>query len=467
MRHLIAIGLLLVACGESAPSPTEAAEPPPTPPTLENGEGGESETNGQPETEHATTPMNEVSARALLDAWLSAQNEGNFERYSALFADPFQGVKRADDRVYRFGRAAWLENRARMFQRPMSVTLSDVTVRATATTATIRFTQRWSSATFEDVGPKEIVLVVQDGELRIAREEMLESERERPQLESGLFMLAIRHTNLYAVLAAQTDEVGSGAPALLPRESEPVAAWRASADEDGILGREVRVFTAAGTHCDGTLGPPRLMRRVVPHFGSVQAWNGEEGAPYPDAQIAEDIWTMSAEKTLRVAEVQGCSEGLWVAAREASPQFYTPSAGGGDAAGRAFQGLPDWRDLQETWSDEFDGDGPWDAAPGPAPTAFQTWTHQGLRIVTVEGRGGAGCVEFYGRLSGIFDLEGDRAVSRTNGDSSMELDFLSVVDIDTDGTPEIVVKDGLLRRNASGAYERVIDITPPFLDCDC
>ena len=418
--------------------------------------------------------MNDAAAQTLLNTWLSAQNEGDFERYSSLFAERFEGVKRADEREYHFARAAWLENRARMFQRPMTVTASEVSVRSTATTATIRFVQRWSSATFQDVGPKEIVVVIEDGELRIAREEMLGSRRELPELANDTFMLALRHTQLYAVLVAQTDEAGMGAPTLLPREGEPVVAWRESREreDEGVEGREVRVFTAAGTHCDGTLGPPRVMRRVIPHFGTVQAWNGEEGAAYSDAQIAADIWTMGADTTLRVAEVRGCSDGLWVAARSATPQFYSATEGGAaegrnDAVDRAFQGLRAWRDLQAMWSGEYEGQGRWDAAPGPPPTEFQTWTHGARRVVTVEGRGGSGCAEFYGRLSGIFDLEGTRAVSRSGDVTSTSIDFLSVVDIDADGSPEIVVKDGLLRRNAAGDYERVVDVTPPMLDCDC
>lgn len=452
---VLVLCLSMLACDDEevtspTPAPTETPEqtPEPTEPTAQNAPSG---------------PMNEAAARALLDAWLAAQNEGDLEAYSVLFASRFEGVKRAEERVYRFTREGWLENRARMFQRPMNVTLSDVTADVTSTTAVLRFTQRWSSATFQDVGPKEIIVVVEDGELRIAREVMLASESNSVSFAGEVFMLAFQHSGLYVVLDAQSDEEATGSPMLVPRVDGPFAADMASQDS-GEEGRLVRVFAADGTHCDGTLGSPRLMRRVIPHFSAVQVWNDEEGRVYSDEDIASDVWTMGAERTLRVAKVEGCTEGLWVAARSAEPVIYAQTQTPDEASERAFRGLDAWSDLQTVWTDEFGEAGPWDA---PEPTTeFQTWTHGEQSVVTVKGRGGFGCGRFYGRLSGIFEVSGARRVPRAGTTAPLELDFRAVVDIDGDGTPEIVVEDGLLRRSGDH-YERALDITPPFLDCGC
>lgn len=462
MRSRLVLCLLACACSDST-SPEPQAQP------QQNTSPGEVERAGETaelENESPGSTIREAAAREVLGEWLRSQNEGDFEAYSELFASRFEGVKRAGAREYKFARAGWLENRRRMFQRPMTVAASDVRVRAVRSMAILRFTQRWSSATFEDVGEKELVVVSEDGQLRIAREEMLASELVQANLANDLFMLGLEHSGLYAVLAIDVDEEGGGSPVLMPRTSEIFGAWRTS-EASGVEGREVRAFKADGTSCDGTLGPPRLLRRVVPHFGVVQGWDGEHGTPAAsDDAIGRDVWEMAAERTLRVAEVVGCSEGVWVAGRDAQPQIYRVQADGGQRVQGAFRGLPEWATRQQEWSEAYDGEGPWDASGGAPPTEYQLWKHGEAGLVAVEGRGGSGCANFYGRLSAIFDVS-EGTVFRGEEVVEEELDFVSVVDIEADGIPEVVVQDGLLRRNASGQYARVIDVTPPFLDCGC
>ena len=120
----------------------------------------------------------EKDAEAVLDEWLDAQNDQNFANYKALYAAEFRGVKRVELEEKYFARAAWLFDRKGMFSKSFSVVAKDVKITKQADGAlVVRFEQKWSSANYSDVGTKELILKVVDGELRIVREEQLDSTK--------------------------------------------------------------------------------------------------------------------------------------------------------------------------------------------------------------------------------------------------------------------------------------------------
>jgi hypothetical protein len=89
----------------------------------------------------------------MVRAWVDAQNRGDLARYQALYAARFFGVRRSGPRVVRLDRAGWMKDRARMFQRPMTVIIDHLTMLATGErTAIARFTQDWSSGSYHDTG---------------------------------------------------------------------------------------------------------------------------------------------------------------------------------------------------------------------------------------------------------------------------------------------------------------------------
>jgi hypothetical protein len=120
----------------------------------------------------------ETDARALLDRWLTAQNQGNFEDYEKLYAPTFAGVRTSGTRRVTLDRDGWLADRRRMFQKKMSVTATDVRITTSKTSVSIEFTQAWSSGRYADTGPKAMVLVRGPNGLRIGREELLSSKVE-------------------------------------------------------------------------------------------------------------------------------------------------------------------------------------------------------------------------------------------------------------------------------------------------
>src|SRR3954463_13399613 len=114
-------------------------------------------------------------ARTLVDAWLAAQNKGDFAAYEELYAQKFTGVRRSGARMVSLDRAGWMSDRKRMFAKPMKVSASDLKVAGTPASARVTFAQEWESGTYHDRGPKQLVIVREAGGARIAREEMMAS----------------------------------------------------------------------------------------------------------------------------------------------------------------------------------------------------------------------------------------------------------------------------------------------------
>jgi hypothetical protein len=118
--------------------------------------------------------------RDFVERWTGAQNRGDLAAYQALYARSFEGVRRSGPRMVRFDRAGWMRDRARMFRKKMEVAAESLLSSRASGRTTVSFVQHFRSGSYQDVGLKQLVLVDEDGGLRIAREEMLSSERETP-----------------------------------------------------------------------------------------------------------------------------------------------------------------------------------------------------------------------------------------------------------------------------------------------
>ena len=105
----------------------------------------------------AIEPIAKGAVKALMDRWLTAQNDGDFTTYEELYAARLEGVRRSGEKVVRLDRAGWVKERKRMFKRKMVVELSDLEIDVFTRSAIATFTQRWASGKYEDIGPKQIV----------------------------------------------------------------------------------------------------------------------------------------------------------------------------------------------------------------------------------------------------------------------------------------------------------------------
>ena len=115
-------------------------------------------------------------ALAVLNAWVKAQNDGDFAAYGALYDSAFVGIKRTNDGGQKqFTLAKWKDDRKKMFKVAQKVAAEGASVIVKDGRATIDFTQRYQAGSYADHGDKELVLIAKAGKLAIAREEMLYS----------------------------------------------------------------------------------------------------------------------------------------------------------------------------------------------------------------------------------------------------------------------------------------------------
>ena len=363
----------------------------------------------------------EKSARELLSRWLAAQNAGDFAAYGDLYAAKFEGVKRAGPRTRRFARDGWMADRKPMFDKKMNVEASDVTAVPSAGSVRLRFVQRFASGTFQDEGPKEIVVVKDGSGWKIAREEMMRSTLQK-SINGENFAFVV---NGSVVIATNPDSAWMrGAPRLLSdadpvtteadvheaRLPEAIKAWR---------DRPVRLFGEAGEVCQAVVTGFSLLGRVVPHFGTRALWRGkpEEAGiiidgppekPWSRAAIAAAAFDMAAGGQLLLGKLKpqsgNCGAALW--ARGAAlpvPKVAAGVAAPGAIEQRAldaFRNLPAYKVIADDHR-QHGGAGHWDQHEGAVATVRQFRADR--TYVVVDADAGIGCGDFAGSLLAIFE----------------------------------------------------------------
>ncbi len=119
----------------------------------------------------------DADARAVVAAWLAAQNDGDFKAYAASYDAKFVGIRRTSDgREKKMKLKAWKADRKKMFKRTQVVAADELKLEVTAAGVTARFLQRWKSGSYADHGTKLLRLAyTKAGAMKIAREELLSS----------------------------------------------------------------------------------------------------------------------------------------------------------------------------------------------------------------------------------------------------------------------------------------------------
>ena len=477
----VLVALSLAACGEKAspPRPEPAAATTRTAIAV-------TETARPP-----ATPIARARVDALLTAWVDAQNQGRFDAYSALYAARFDGIRRSRDRVVRLDRAGWMADRQRMFARPMTVAISDVEVSSSPNVVNVRFTQRWSSGTYSDEGPKRMLLTPEGEGLRISIEEMLDSRGlsgVEATIAGGVFSAYETNAGTLVVLGEVSDALGAGAPRLTRAEASYIALRDAAAGVPAVatalVGTEVHLVGTTG-RCTANITKLSVASIAVPHFGTVQAWSGEgdgeEVAVSPalsQAEIAREIVGMS-ERHWLVGNVQSTCGLVRVATKGANAPVVYASAVPTPAvtaevtrllAGAMGSALRDA--MREGLSMEAEEGAPAidDAAVSAGiarALAITVFTHEASEVVTVkvpaEGPCGGSIHTF------LFERVGGALVRRAIGDDVV--DFEAIIDATGDGTPEAAI---LGRFGDSRSIMRLGE-TPATLtswagsnfDCDC
>ena len=428
--------MLLLACGKQAPP---APVPPPSAAPV----------RAQPTAAPAPAPpapapsaLSEADVRATLDAWLAAQNGGNFAAYEQLYAAKFYGVKRAGERVVRFDRAGWLADRKRMFQKPMQVEAREPRIRAGTDSAQLELTQRWASGKFEDLGLKRLLLVRESGQLRIAQEEMLSSQllAAPPSAAGGVHFVIALGSELYLALP---EERGAVLAAEGPVRRETGAADKtlyvtSRATRAGTLPAWTGAKLRLDTGCVATVAELRVLSRVVPHFGTSELWEkGTEdppSPPLPPQRIAEEAFALGTPLT--AARLSGCSAGVLAVPESAPPPIAAEVVSDPALAARArsaFAALPSVKAQQREFLKDNKGQW-WD---GTLRIDVRRHPQSGQVLISALAHNGSGACEELGPGTwAVFELDDNqlRRVRESAATGTLE----QALDVDGDGKLELI-----------------------------
>jgi hypothetical protein len=449
--------------------------------------------------------VRESDVQVVLDNWLLAQRTGDFAAYGALYAERFQGIKRVGSRVQRFDRNGWLKDRGAMFERPMKVEISDVVMQTTCCLASVRFVQKWSSATFQDQGTKELLMVPGRMGLQITSEEMLFSNVARTgkaaDLDAQDMRLVVHAKHSYVVLGtADRNAAGHGPIVRDDDGKQGVVTTRQLISAENLppelrttKDTAVQLYSAAGAVCSAKLGEIFLLHRVTPHFGTVQVWNGggfpgdpNPGPPMPTQEVAQAAWDEGAVGALYAAELsqaQGdCTTALW--AREVgrpAPEVFRPEPPSAQLEVRleaALQATPGYKKIAADFAkDEPSKAGPWERSDGGKPL-YMLWKGEHRTLASILVRVGSGCGDFSADMWLLYEVRDNqlRLLSNPEGKNEPSLLVLTgVVDANADGAPEILGGEwqntrgeaNALLRSTNKGYEVVRSNYPPFHDCGC
>ena len=439
------------AAGAAAGSGSAAVDPPPPP--------------------RAT--LAEADVRAVVDAWLAAQNTGDFAAYEALYAARMDGIKRANGHTWRFDRAGWLADRKRMFAQPMKVEAKDVTIaRLGGVTAEVELTQTFAQGTFSDKGPKHLLIVKEGAALRIAREEMLAS-RAVAAVGAGSILLVDRSSgDLYLRTDGDWDwgrgprDLDQGDPVIVTQPAR-----RAPADVAAWQGKAIDGYAADGTRCAMTIGELYLKAGRTPHFGDRHIWRGDGGGdPYTDDQIADDVAGSSPYLLGMITHDPACKPVF--ATTGGPPVFFavTSDVALEQAVTKAFRRLDDYKSIQSTY-EGYGHHGTWGA-----PEVKIFGAPGGRRYAWASASEGDGCGEFEGHLWAFWKVTASgRLVEMPGGFGHWEP--VAVFDSDGDGLVEIVSTgtgasrldtfEGYLVDDGTGGLTAETEITYTYGDCSC
>jgi len=423
-------------------------------------------------------PIDEAAVRTMVDAWLAAQNRGDFAAYQALYADKMEGVKRVGARTWRFDRKGWLDDRGRMFKNPMVVAAKDLVIRGSASAPSVQLVQSFQQGKFADEGTKALALIKTPAGFRIAREEMLASVVAGGVAVGGtgaVYLIVAVDDKLRVVIKDHAElawgkgfisgpHTGAHDYAMQNASSAPGAAnWQ---------GRALAVYDADGTRCEASVGALHLLSGGTPHFGEVQGWNNEYGAGdghvWSKPERARALFDMTTPYLVGDLAITGDCQPLFAMDPAAQPSLLAASADDPklDAAARAaFMKLPSYGQLQTNFTDSG-GTGVWAPSDAIGVVAYG-------KYVVVSAREGEGCAEFLGELVAIYERRGGDLVLLSRPEDGY-FSVAAMVDADGDGKPELIgsysdfrTVTSLITLDAAGNFVPTAKVEFPYNDCGC
>jgi ketosteroid isomerase-like protein len=437
-----------------------------------------------PSASPGSAPAPSKKVEAFVERWQAAQNAADVAAYEKLYAKKFVGIKRVGQQVFRFDRARWLVDRKGMFAHKPQVGVQSLSVIDLGKTAVARFEQTFASGKFRDVGGKQLVLVEEDGELKIGREEMLTSLVAAPAGVVAFpdFAFVVHHGGRpFALLEKRARDTTSTieyvdletALALVEGDAALPSSRR------GLVGREMALHGESGELCRSQVRRVVTLARAIPHFGQRQQWSGELGdPPTPKPVIARNLSDLAGSAgsylALELEPKPACDKARWARAADRPAPAYLKRRDATTAeelgALAEFELLPVHQANQKDFALEAalkQNLPPWyrfDHAK-PSVSVFEGKAH---KLVAVSAEAGSGCGEYRGEGWALFSDKAGTLALESN-EAFQRSFFLprAAFDADGDGSFEVLGMDYRLLQARNGRYEVVLDVSAPDFDCGC
>jgi len=443
--------------------------------------------------ELARAKEREARVRVLLDEWLRAQNAGDFPAYEALYAERFTGIKRVGEREQRFDRAGWVEDRKALFQRASSVSIDDVRVSATEASAVALFTQSWSSANFRDVGQKQLVLTTERGALRIASEEMKNSDVGAAQAATSgpkpeEFAFVVEAPEPLLVLSKRVPTAAlTGEPRYVDdqRARHALKVGALGAEWQALVGTTFTLYEDGGAVCEASVAGIEALANVQVHFGLISAWNGEYGEKAAPAARARDLWQQSelGGRFLvgRLEPTSACTGALWArASKLPAPTLWTsrpPNPEEKAAVLSAVRATKLHKDAQAEFTAAFQQTTPWDDSGPSSLRLFEDGRGQTFAALTASTGVDDSC-------SSPFDIDVFFLLQKRGTSWALvsappsghvgsawprflePLHAETAFDLEGDGRPEFVGGMDFMRES-NGAFRSVLNCSAGYFSCPC
>lgn len=493
---LLAVALVLsvglaVGLAVGCKSADKAKDKPDSPqqgpdPGLENQPPASKPPASKPPAQKPTVePIADSAVKTLMDRWLTAQNDGDFTTYEELYAKRLEGVRRSGEKVVRLDRAGWVKERKRMFKRKMVVEVSDLEIDVFTQSAIATFIQRWASGKYEDIGPKQLVIVRDDGQLRIAREEMLQStlvgDAKKTALADKRFVFVIKAGNGEYAVFDRLRDVPTSEPRLLSKGDPVVVAAKVNGKKLPAAVAEWQGASLQNGACQGKVGDILALSRIVPHFGERQTWDGtfDDSPAMKDDEIARAAFHEDGAYLVGKLATEGCSMGAYASVvGQPAPAVGAPVAGDMNAlekaARKAFRGLESYKDLAEEFSalgqtgdwESYDPDG---GKPGEIRVTAMRHAGNQKVFVVAQAHAGHGCGDFEGSLTAFFEMSGSLKKPRLKKVHEMGTHprVVAALDIAANGTLAFLVEDFSATSVISWKGHAVRSVIVPFFDCGC
>ncbi len=434
----------------------------------------------------------EEAVRAVVDRWLSAQNAGKFEDYEKVFAERFEGTKRVGSRTHSYDRKSWLEDRKNMFKKDFTVKVDDLQIASSGTSAVVQFKQTWTSATFQDEGPKRLIVVKGKDGLEIAKEEMLNSTL--VGASGSQFSLSPRHFsfvwNDQLILRELHDlkgVTGHPAPTSGNTTSRPMEPKALEKDEQSYIGEEFFLYGKEGKLCKAKVKGLKVHVELQPHFGQEQYWSGFNGEPaVSPMQRALELWELSAMGGRFVAAEfdlpKGCTGATWARASSLPEAAVWKSRVPTDEERKKILAEVRKQEPYRLEQKAYHGDSgettPWEETKGGTTRIMVFEGPAGAQYADVSmfhANGGCGA-DYEGLFWAMVRKKGEGYVSvnaapEAHVDSAWpRLDKVIVsdsgFDLDGDGVPEFVGGYDLIKKDGD-TFRAVFNISPAYFDCPC